>query len=85
MEKVIINKEIKQNLLNIPKLAKMTDAKKVAWRQQTMSLIPTISVYTDFSPLEFGKIQSFFEKFVKVFFIFSFLIQIFLNLILMFF
>ena len=65
----------------------MTDAKMVAWQGQTMSPILIVSVYADFVPLEFGKIQifflkiwrntDFFQECVKVFFIFSLLIHIF--------
>ena len=46
----------------VSKLVKMTDAKIVTWRRQTMSLILIVSVYTDLSPFEFGKIQVFFLK-----------------------
>ena len=82
-----MNKEIKQFLLIISKLAKMTDAKMVVRRRQTISLILIVSVYTDFSPLELGKIQifflkiwqntDFFREYVKVFYIFSLPLQIF--------
>ena len=82
-----MNKEIKQFLLIISKLAKMTDAKMVVRRRQTVSLILIVSVYTDFSPLELGKIQifflkiwqntDFFREYVNVFYIFSLPLQIF--------
>ena len=49
----------------------MTDAKMVAWQGQTMSLILIVSVYTDFFPLEFGKIQISSSKFCEVQIFFS--------------
>ena len=64
----------------------------MTWPNPDLPLILILSVYTDFLPLEFGKIQiffleiwqntDFFKECERVFFIFSLFIQIFFSKIL---